>query len=109
MKAVYIEYWVQTKEWWNIEIEVIVPYSLGDGVQPVSERAKLAVGSSEALLLQMYPYFVAHLEVVWHPVLIMALLVLGIGSVQYIMNLLADVLNVLDEATCFVNFRLDMS
>ena len=45
----------------------------------------------------------------WHPVLIMALLVLGIGSVQYIMNLLADVLNALDEATFFVNFRLDMS
>ena len=45
---------------------------------------------------------------VWHPVLIMALLVLRIGSVQYIMNLLADVLNALDEATCFVNFRLDV-
>ena len=45
----------------------------------------------------------------WHPVLIMALLVLGIGSVQYIMNLLVDVLNALDEATGFVKFRLDMS
>ena len=45
----------------------------------------------------------------WHPVLIMVLLVLRIGSVQYITNLLADVLNGLDEATCFVNFRLDMS
>ena len=39
----------------------------------------------------------------------MALLVLGIGSVQYIMNLLADVLDALDEAIYFVNFRLDMS
>ena len=45
----------------------------------------------------------------WNPVLIMALLVLGIGSIQYIMNLFLDVLNALDEATCFVNFRLDMS
>ena len=45
----------------------------------------------------------------WHPVLIMVLLVLGIGFVQYIMNLLVDVLNALNEATCFVNFRLDMS
>ena len=53
MKAVHIEYWVQNKEWWNNELEGIIPYSLGDGVQPVSERAKLAVGSSEALLLQM--------------------------------------------------------
>ena len=41
--------------------------------------------------------------------LIMALLVLSIGSVQYVMNLLVDVLNVHDEAICFVNFRLDMS
>ena len=50
---VYIEYWVQTKEWWNTELEGIVPYSLGDGLQPVLEWAKLAVGSSEVLLLQM--------------------------------------------------------
>ena len=100
---------MQTKEWWNTELEGIVPYSLGDGVRPVPEQAKLAVGSSEALLLQMLPYFVAHLEILWHPMLIMALLLISIGSVQYFMNLLADVLNALDEATCFVNFRLDMS
>ena len=41
--------------------------------------------------------------------LIMALLVLRISSVQYVMNLLADVLNALDEAIFFVNFILDMS
>jgi len=100
---------VQTKEWWNTKLEGIVTYSLGEGVRPVSERAKLAGRASEALLLQMQPYFIAHLEFVWHPVLIMALLGLRIGSVQYIMNQLADLLNELDEATCFVNFRLDMS
>ena len=100
---------MQTKEWWNTKLEIIVPYSLGDGVWPVSERAKLAVRSSEALLLQMQPYFVTHLEVVWHPVLIMALLVLRISSVQYIMNLLADVLNALDEDVHFASFILDMS
>ena len=91
---------MQTKEWWNTKLESIV--------RPVSKRAKLAVRSSEVLLLKMQPYFVAHLEVVWHPVLIMALLVLHISSIQYMMNLLADVFNALDEATCFVNFRLDV-
>ena len=50
---VHIEYWVQTKEWWNIELEGIVPYSLGDGVRSVLERAKLTVGSSEELLMKM--------------------------------------------------------
>jgi hypothetical protein len=29
------------------------PYSLGDGVWPISKRANLAVGPSEVLLLQM--------------------------------------------------------
>ena len=53
MKVIHIEDWVQTKEWWNTELEVIFPYNFGDGVRPVSERANLAVGSSEALLLQM--------------------------------------------------------
>ena len=100
---------MHTEEWWNTELEGIVSYNIGDGVRPISEWENLAVGSSEALLLQMWPHFVAHLEVVCHPMLIMALLVLSIGSVQYVMNLLVDVMNALDDFFCFVNFRLDMS
>jgi hypothetical protein len=100
---------VQTKEWWNAELKGIVLYSLSEGVRPISERTKFAVGSNEALLLQMQPHFVAHLKVVWHPMLIMSLLVLSIGSIQYVMNLLADVLNVLNEVVFFVNLILDMS
>ena len=41
--------------------------------------------------------------------LIMELLVISIGSIEDVMNLLADVLNALDEVGLFVNFRLDMS
>ena len=41
--------------------------------------------------------------------LIMALLLLSISFVQYVMNLLADVLNAVNEAIFFVNFRLDVS
>ena len=41
--------------------------------------------------------------------LIMSFLVLSIGSIQYVMNMFADVLNELDEVFCFVSFRLDMS
>ena len=41
--------------------------------------------------------------------LIMSFLVISIGSIQYVMNLLADVLNALEEAVRFVSFRLDMS
>jgi hypothetical protein len=40
--------------------------------------------------------------------LIMSLLVLSIGSVQYVMNLLEDVLNVLNEVVFLVSLRLDM-
>ena len=107
-KAVHIEHWVQTKEWWNAKLKGIFPYSLGEGVRPISKWPKLAVGSSEALLLQMQPHFVAHLEVVWHPMLIMLLLVLSIGFVQDVMNLLVDVLNVLNEFFYLVNLKMDM-
>ena len=106
---VHIEHWVQTKEWWNAKLKDIFPYSFGEGVRPISERTKLAVGSNKALLLQMQPQFVTHLEVVWHPMLIMSLLVLSIGYVQDVMNLLADVLNVLNEVVCLIRLRLDMS
>ena len=41
--------------------------------------------------------------------LIMSFLVLSIGSIQYVMNLLADVLNVFNEVVRFVSFRLDTS
>ena len=41
--------------------------------------------------------------------LIMSFLVLSIGSVQYVMNLLANVLNALDEDGRFVSLRLEMS
>jgi hypothetical protein len=100
---------VQTKEWWNVELKGIFPYSLREGVWPISKRTKLALGSSKAFLLQMQPHFVTHLEVVWHPMLIMSLLVLSIGSVQDVMNLLADVLNVLNEFVFLICLRLDMS
>jgi hypothetical protein len=41
--------------------------------------------------------------------LIMSLLVLSIGFVQYVMDLLVDVLNVLNEVIFLVGFGLDMS
>jgi len=107
--TIHIEHWVQTKEWWNVELESIVPYNLSDGVRPILEWEKLAVGPSEALLLQMQPNFVAHLELVWHLVLIMTMLVLSIGSIQYVLYILEDVLNVLNEAISHVSFRLNMS
>ena len=41
--------------------------------------------------------------------LIMALFVLRIGSFKYIMDLLMDVLNALNEVVSLVRFGLDMS
>jgi hypothetical protein len=45
---------------------------------------------------------------VWYPVLIMALLVLSIGFLQNLLDLLADVLNPLNESGGFVDRRLIM-
>ena len=63
---------------------------------------KLSIGSCEALFLQMQPNLVAHLEFVWNPMLIMALLVLGIGFLKNIMDMLLDVLNIFNEPGGFI-------
>jgi hypothetical protein len=76
--VVHIEHWVQAKEWGNVELKSIVSHNLGNGVRTISEWSELLMGSGKAFFLQMQPNFVAHLKLVWHPMLIMSLLVLGI-------------------------------
>jgi ABC-type dipeptide/oligopeptide/nickel transport system permease subunit len=51
------------------------------------------MGSHEALFLQMQPYLISHPKLVWYPMLIMVLLVLGIGFLQNVLNLLLDMLH----------------
>ena len=75
---VHIEHWVQAKEWGNVELKFIISHSLGNGVSTISKWPKFLIGSSKAFLLQMKPDFAAHLKLVWQPMLIMSLLVLGI-------------------------------
>ena len=70
---------MQAKERENVELKRIVTHSLGDGVQPITEWAKILMGSCKAFFLQVQPNFVAHLKFMWHPMLIMELLVLVIG------------------------------
>ena len=69
---------------------------------------KLPIGSYEALFWQGQPNLVSHLEFVWNPMLIMALLVLGIGFLQNIMDLLSDVLNRFNEPGGFVSLYVRM-
>ena len=79
MKEVHIKHWVQSKEGWNFELKIIVTHNLGDGVRSIVEWIKLLMGPCNALFLQVQPNFVTHLKLIWHPVLIMALLLLIIG------------------------------
>jgi hypothetical protein len=99
---------MQAKEWGNVELKSIVTHNLGDGVRSIMEWTKLLMGSCKALFLQMQPNFIAHLKLVGHQVLIMALLVLGIGLLKNIMNLLADVLDLFNEPGGFVDFSFSM-
>jgi hypothetical protein len=70
---------VQAKEGGNVELKSIVTHNLGDGVRSIVECMKLSMGPYKALFLQVQSKFVSHPKLVWNPVLIMALLVLGIG------------------------------
>ena len=69
---------MQAKETRNIELKSIIPHGLGGSVQPIMEWVKLLMGSYKVFFLQVQPNFVTHLKLMWHPMLIMALLVLGI-------------------------------
>jgi len=48
-------------------------------------------------------------KLVWHPMLIMMLLVISIGSVQYVMDMLVDMKNALNKVVIPVKFSLKMS
>jgi hypothetical protein len=108
LKEVHIEHRVQDKEGGNVELKIIVTHNLGDGISSIEERMMLLMGPCKAFFLQMQPNFISHLKLVGHPVLIMALLVLGIGILQNILNLLADVLDSFNEPDGFVGFSFHM-
>jgi hypothetical protein len=69
---------VQAKEWGKVELKKIITHNLGDGVGSITEWMKLLMRPCKAFFLQVKPNFVSHLKLVWHPVLIMELLALGI-------------------------------
>jgi hypothetical protein len=56
----------------------------------------------------MQPDLISHLKFVWYPMLIVALLVLGIGFLHNIMNLLLDVLDALNKFGFPINLGLSM-
>jgi hypothetical protein len=97
---------VKAMEGGNVELKIIVTHNLGDCVRYITEWMKLLMGSYKAFFLQVQPNFISHLKLVWHPVLIMALLLLGIGFLQNILNLLADVMDLFNEPGGFFGFGL---
>jgi hypothetical protein len=95
---------VQAKERGNVELERIFTHSIGDGVRPIMEWVNLPMGPCKVFFLQVKPNFVSHLKLMWHSMLSMALLVLGIRILYNILNLLEDVLYPLNELGVFVSF-----
>jgi hypothetical protein len=79
LKESHVEDWVQAKERGNVERKSIVTHNLGDSVWTIPEWAKLPMGPCKAFFLQVQPNFITHLKLMWHSMLIMALIVLGIG------------------------------
>ena len=108
MKDNHVEDWVQAKERGNVELKRIVTHNLGDGVWPITEWTKLPMGPCKELFLQLQPNFVSHLKIMWHPMLIMALLVLSIGILYNILKLLVDVVDLLNELSVFFSCSWSM-
>jgi hypothetical protein len=66
------------------------------------------MGSCETLFLKIQPYLISHLKLVWHPMLIVALLLLGVGFLQNFVNLLLNVMDSLNKFGCSINLDLSM-
>jgi hypothetical protein len=66
------------------------------------------MGSCEALFLQIQAYLISHLKLMWYPMLILALLVLGVGFLQNIMNLFLDVLELLNKVGFSITLNMSM-
>jgi hypothetical protein len=99
---------VHAKEGGNVELKIIFTHNLGDGVRSIVEWKNIMMGSCKELFMKMQPNFISHLKLVWNPMLIMVLLVLGIRILQNILNLLADVLDSFTEMGGFFEFGLSM-
>ena len=50
-EEIHIKHWVQAKERRNVELKIIIPHGLGDGVWPIKEWAKLLMRSCKAFFL----------------------------------------------------------
>jgi hypothetical protein len=70
---------MKSKEGRNVDLKIIITHNIGDGVSSIIEWMKLPMSTRKVFFLQVQPKFISHLKCVWHPVLIMALVVLGIG------------------------------
>ena len=79
MNESHVEDWVQAKERGNVERKRIVTHNLCDGVYPIPEWSNLSMGIYNVFFMQVQPHFVFHLKLMWHSMLIMVFLVLGIG------------------------------
>jgi hypothetical protein len=84
---------MQAKEGGNFELKIIFTHLLGDAVRSIVEWTKILMDSCKDFFLKVQPNFISHLKLVWHLLLIMALLVLVIGLMKNILNLLVDVLD----------------
>jgi hypothetical protein len=78
------------------QLERIITHNLGDGVIPILEWSKIHVGACEVIFLQMQPHLFTNLKLVRDPMLVMLLLIIGIGLLQYIMNLFLEVMDPFD-------------
>lgn len=62
----------------------------------------------EAFFLYMQPNFITTLKLLWNPMLVMSLLILGTGVLKDDMDLLVDVLDLFNKLGCLINLNLSI-
>jgi hypothetical protein len=99
---------VQKKEGGNAELKIFITHNLGDCLSSILEWTNIPMWSCKVFFLQVQPNFISHLKLVWHPMLIMELGVLGIGLMKNILKLLEYVFPSFNELGGVFSFGLGM-
>jgi hypothetical protein len=70
LNKLHVKYRIQANKRGNTLFVRILTHNLGNGVRPISKREYLSMGSCDFIFIQMQPYLISHLKILWNLTLI---------------------------------------
>jgi hypothetical protein len=77
IEQVHIKDRLYVKEEWKIQFKGNLTLNLCDNVRPISKWFEFPMEANDSLFMQVQPYIVTNLKLVWNLMMIVSLLILG--------------------------------